>query len=476
MNLTHRELANVVAELGARLPGGHLSKLNAPGPNQLQLIFRGGIVWVEWTRGLARLHLIDEKVKAPPAPPAWVMKARAEIQGKRLAAVEQAPEDRIVLFRFSGQPDRALVVELFGAGRLLILDERDRVLAPLVGPAEPGRNYRPPAPPAVDPGPARFGNPDPDHLTVNRAVAAHYRAASQEQALSAAKRALAGRLKAAEKRLRRKANKMEADLERTRLADGLSRQAEALKYRLGSIRRGQTRAVLPDPFDPEGDPIEVGLDPTRSPQDNMRRMFSRARRLAAARGTITPRLNETKNQLEAVRELSARVAMSASPAELAALTAQVDLDKLAPGRAGRAASKNRPERRRAYRLYQSQSGTPILVGRSGKDNHQLTFRVARGGDLWLHARGAAGAHVVVRLERGREPDEQTFLDAATLAGLHSPFAGDAKVEVSYTRVKNVHAIKGANPGLVSMSDAKTLLVRMEPDRIQRLKDSAEKPA
>ncbi len=476
MSLSHRELADVLAELGARLPGGHLSKLNAPRPSALQLVFRGGIVWVEWTRGLARMHLVDDKVQAPPAPPAWVMKARAEIQGKRLAEVEQAEGDRIVLFRFSGQPARALVVELFSAGRLLILDERDRVLASLVGPADPGQAYRPPPAPAVETGPSRFGAPDPDALTVNRAVADHYRAASQERALSEAKRALAGRLKAAEKRLRRKTKKMEADLERTRQADDLSRQAEALKYRLGSIRRGQTRAVLPDPFAPGGEPIEVSLDPTLSPQDNMRRMFSRARRLTSARGTITPRLTETKNQLEAVRELSARVAMAASQAELAELTARVDLDKLAPARAARGKGKGRPARRRSYRLYQSQNGTPILVGRSGRDNHQLTFRVARGDDLWLHARGAAGAHVVVRLERGREPDEQTFLDAATLAALHSPFAGDAKVEVSYTRVKNVHAIKGASPGLVSMSDAKTLLVRMEPDRIQRLKESAEKPA
>ena len=93
--------------------------------------------------------------------------------------------------------------------------------------------------------------------------------------------------------------------------------------------------------------------------------------------------------------------------------------------------------------------------------------------MWLHARGAAGAHVVIRLERGAAPDEQSLLDAATLAAMHSPYKGDAKVEVSYTRVKNVHAIKGASPGLVSMSDAKTLLVRMEPDRIQRLKETAE---
>jgi predicted ribosome quality control (RQC) complex YloA/Tae2 family protein len=71
-------------------------------------------------------------------------------------------------------------------------------------------------------------------------------------------------------------------------------------------------------------------------------------------------------------------------------------------------------------------------------------------------------------------DEQTLLDAATLAADSSGQKKDDKVEVTYTKAKNVHPIKGAPPGLVSVAKGRTILVRMEPARLSRLKKSIEK--
>ena len=41
----------------------------------------------------------------------------------------------------------------------------------------------------------------------------------------------------------------------------------------------------------------------------------------------------------------------------------------------------------------------ILVGRGAADNDALTLHVGRPHDLWLHARGVTGAHVIVPLRR-----------------------------------------------------------------------------
>jgi len=111
---------------------------------------------------------------------------------------------------------------------------------------------------------------------------------------------------------------------------------------------------------------------------------------------------------------------------------------------------------------------PIWVGRGAEENDVLTVRLARGNDLWMHARGRAGAHVVVRLDRGRAPDQETFLDAAHLAAHFSDARGEGQVEVASTRAKHVRKPRGAAPGAVTYSQEKVVLLRLEPARLERL--------
>ena len=139
-----------------------------------------------------------------------------------------------------------------------------------------------------------------------------------------------------------------------------------------------------------------------------------------------------------------------------------------------------PRRRRdepalPYRTFRLLAGAAILVGRGSEENDALTVRVARGNDLWLHARGVPGAHVVVRLEKGGAPDQETLLDAAHLAVHFSDARGAPQMEVASTRAKHVRKAKGAAAGAVTYSQEKVILLRFEPDRIERLlADEAEK--
>jgi predicted ribosome quality control (RQC) complex YloA/Tae2 family protein len=108
------------------------------------------------------------------------------------------------------------------------------------------------------------------------------------------------------------------------------------------------------------------------------------------------------------------------------------------------------------------------VGRGAAENDALTRSVARGNDLWLHARGVTGAHVVVRLDRGKAPDQETLLDAAHLAVHFSDARGEPQADVAYTRAKHVRKPKGAAPGAVVYAQEKVVLLRVEPARTERL--------
>ena len=185
---------------------------------------------------------------------------------------------------------------------------------------------------------------------------------------------------------------------------------------------------------------------------------------------MVERREEVEAALARVEALLDRLAAAEDDAALEAVGAEA-VPVLGPGWSGGGRGGGGAGRRGAripYRRFQSHSGRDILVGRGAKDNHALTFKVARGNNLWLHARNRAGAHVVVPTGGRGEVDEATLLDAAHLAAWFSRARGEPQAEIAWTQRKRVHHPKGAPPGLVTLVGEKTLHLRVEPGRTERL--------
>ena len=97
------------------------------------------------------------------------------------------------------------------------------------------------------------------------------------------------------------------------------------------------------------------------------------------------------------------------------------------------------------------------MGRSSKGNDELTFKLAKSRDVWLHAQGYPGSHVIVKAEN-REVPFETVLFAAQLAAAYSKAGMSENVPVDYTLRKNVWKLKGGAPGAVNFSQQKTVYV------------------
>ena len=102
-------------------------------------------------------------------------------------------------------------------------------------------------------------------------------------------------------------------------------------------------------------------------------------------------------------------------------------------------------------------GARALVGRSPHGNADLTFRIARPEDLWFHARGIPGAHVILRIDDARPPLQEEMQKAAALAAHYSKAHASDKVEVDYTERKYVRKRPGGAPGLVWYTNGRTIL-------------------
>ena len=74
------------------------------------------------------------------------------------------------------------------------------------------------------------------------------------------------------------------------------------------------------------------------------------------------------------------------------------------------------------REFTSPLGVPILVGRNRKENEQLSLKLCREPDVWMHVRGVPGAHVVLQMSKikGKEPPSDECMQmAADLAAFYS---------------------------------------------------------
>jgi predicted ribosome quality control (RQC) complex YloA/Tae2 family protein len=477
MSLGHEAIAALVQEIST-LAGSRVAKAWA-GDGKVVLRLRGDGGTHDLLIGVgardATLCIVETRPATSPGP--FQALLRREVAGRRLDAVEQARAgDRVVRLSFSGGGH--LVAELMGArAQVYLLDADGRIRAQLL----PEHRLRPdlaigspyvlPAPPkAGRPSRAKPLAPHPGRPFPWSAAAAEAFFEGETRAhLAEQRRDLLRHLSRETRRRQRLLDRLTATVEAGSEALALRHRGELLKQALGTLRRGMRRVVVRDWADPEGAEVEIELDPRRTPAENLETLFKRARRLERGATIAAERARTTRAEIEALESLRARAKAARSPSELEqvwddAKAFNVRRQQGAPGRTGKGKER---DARQPFRCFVNDRGDRILVGRSARDNHALTFRVARGRDLWVHARDVPGSHVVVPLERGTAVHPRTLLDAALLA-IHFSRARGERAEVHYTERKHLRHPPGAAPGLVSLARARTLLVRPDPARIARL--------
>ena len=114
---------------------------------------------------------------------------------------------------------------------------------------------------------------------------------------------------------------------------------------------------------------------------------------------------------------------------------------------------------RDYRRYTSPGGLCVLVGRNSRQNDELSCRLAQPGDVWMHARGVPGAHVLLRVPAGAAAEDADLSFAADLAAFFSKARGSGKVDVTACDPRHLTKPPGAKPGQVLVRKERVLLGR-----------------
>ena len=242
-------------------------------------------------------------------------------------------------------------------------------------------------------------------------------------------------------RATRRLRALRVELEASAAADELQAAGEAL-LAFGHGLPAGTRE-----FEHEGRTIE--LDPRRSVVENAQRYFRQAKdRRTAARETPV-RMRRTELELGFLRQAADDLARAESPGVRQALETTL-------AEAGYGKSKARRQAAPTAAGW-TLGSYQVRAGRTAAENHRLTFHESAPDDLWLHARGVPGAHVLLRSPAGEAPDP-VIEQAASIAAHLSAARDDATVEVDVTQRRRVRPIRGAGPGQVTYRGERTLRV------------------
>ncbi|MFW5488249.1 MAG: NFACT RNA binding domain-containing protein [Desulfovibrio sp.] len=253
--------------------------------------------------------------------------------------------------------------------------------------------------------------------------------------------------KAQRKKLRRSLALIAKDQDRLRGLCNLQRQAEALQSQMYLF----ANAPLPRTVrltHPDGEELEVCLDPRLSLSGNLEMLFRKA-----AKGERGLKIVAQREQL--LRNELGRLLGGGN-------VAQPDGENGVSG----AEQNSNPDipvipkkyEKLAVRLFRSSDGFLMVRGRNAKANHQLLSFAASPFDYWFHAKDVPGAHVVLRRDHPRqEVPEESMREAAILAALSSKASASPRAEVICAKVKDVRKIKGAHLGMVRVDTVDRVL-------------------
>lgn len=256
-------------------------------------------------------------------------------------------------------------------------------------------------------------------------------------------------------RTSRSLDAVRSDLARHDRAGDYERSGHLLMGSLDDARKGLSQIICPAD-DRGGEAITIPLDPAFSVLQNAQKYFDRARKARQAQGEAARRIDSLTARLTRGLTLLEGLHAVGSPEDLSAFLQQHGqaMEEFHVGERS-AARENLP-----FRIFTVDGGFEVWVGKSSANNDTLTLHHAKPHDLWFHARGSSGSHVLLKISTGKgEPSKKAREQAAAIAAYYSKMKTASLVPVAMTEKKYVRKPRGAPPGTVVIEREKVLFVR-----------------
>ena len=260
-------------------------------------------------------------------------------------------------------------------------------------------------------------------------------------------------------RLKRKIAIQEKELEETYGRERLRQLGDIVTANLHKIVKGRTVLQAEDFYDEEMKVIDIPISPILSPQQNAAKFYKDYTRMKNAEKELTKQLTIGREELNYLQSVLEELNRASTDAELEEIKQELQSGGYLRADSGK---KKMKQAKTAPIRFESTDGFPIYVGKNNRQNEELTFRMARKDDLWLHAQKVHGSHVIIACA-GRPVPDDTVTQAAQLAAHYAESAGGQNIPVDVMPVKQVKKPPNAKPGMVIYHSYRTVIVNPYPD-------------
>lgn len=208
-------------------------------------------------------------------------------------------------------------------------------------------------------------------------------------------------------------------------------------------------------------PLKIDLDETKTLKENANnyfKLYNKAKTAALKSEEFIKNLTEEKDYLE---QIIYSLDSATNMAEL--LEIQDEINK-----AGWITKTNVDNKKNAGKQsisakqieipQQKINNYVVYIGKNNKQNDYIVSKLSKDEDMWFHVHNCAGSHVLLKLEKGIEPDDKTIFECAKLAKEYSSVKDSSKVGVIYTKRKFLKKPPAANLGYVIYKNEKEIII------------------
>ena len=227
---------------------------------------------------------------------------------------------------------------------------------------------------------------------------------------------------------------------------------------ISRIPKGTTSVDLPNIFSNADEIIHIKLNPAKSVQENARKYFEKYKDIEQKKLNLSVRRDTLDGEYLYWQNLAAKFEQTSSLTQLDKIKKEL-IERGSLQDSESAGVRKETVNNSFHRLLLGKKWE-VYIGKNARNNELLTFKFAHKFDLWFHAQGVTGSHVVLHLgAKDSLPPPEIMEQTASVAAYFSSAKHSQLVPVNYTQVRYVRKIRNKPAGTVQISNEKTLFVR-----------------
>ena len=218
-------------------------------------------------------------------------------------------------------------------------------------------------------------------------------------------------------------NKQEQQIKKSDEANDYKLKADIITANIYKIKQCEKKAIL---YDFKGNKIEIELDENKTASENANQYYTLYKKAKTAYEYAMERLKETKAEILYYKEMQYFYNNTETIEDLNNLYDEITEEN---------DNKDIAENEQNVDMFEIE-GFKIYAGKNKKQNDYILSKLSNGEDLWLHPLNAAGAHVIVKTNKEKVPDN-VLLQAAKITKEYSSQKNNSKTSIIWTKRKYV---------------------------------------